>query len=856
MEEEFGTNNTKIREEYDSKKIATSLDHLNFDIMSYFSKQRKSSEEMMNQYKNYFKIDPNKDLSEDILRQKFPGKRSVVYNNNEILRFSNFDKKNIKDILSSTTFPKSKLRMIKKYANKEESSNSKKNIEKELKNNNDNNIKENDVMTCTNLLNQLVYIKKGDIINKNKTILIKNKDIEKEEEKKVVPRLNLLTKLVKKPRNSEYKKIVKFKANDDIENLNKAKCRHRSVKKKLLNMSFEDEYLHLKYKKISNEMSPPLNLRRTTRRNQTVVTRLNLLDNFNKKEKEEIKELGENYWGKNLNFSRKYSGNVFLKNKRKTDANNDLLKSMKMKDFKKFARKSMYTKTTKQKLTSITITLKPLELEKNSSDEKDKKNKKEESFADKQMKKLKYKQKQLDKDIILYHMKNNSDMKPAPEINKKSEDIMKKKGKYIPLYKRALDIQNEKKFNSAVMLETKKAAELSQNYATSKITPNKDAEKKFFYNQIKWKKKVNKKTVNLRNLLNNRKEESLTQNLTFRPKLNEKTVLIASKKRISKSNDKNNIFIRLYKESAEKEKNLNKLQKKYKPNFQPIIYNKSPNIITKKNNIIQRNIDYKINISRTNYNKKKNVIYIEEELSLNSYPSLIINDSIFNDKNNNNKENIIPKNNTENIKKKTNKESYVSSTTDLCTDRNKNNLIPGCSSKMIPIIQEPKCQTERQYIRCYSSQIKNPNNFKNFIASNNKISPFNSNESNNIKNWKLDNVCKTDRLIVRDNNLNYNNNELKVELWTIDDIGENLSTIKSEESWAEKLKSDSLNFKDILNENKQELMDTKEKSVYKVRNNNLFSINLNNIENSNNQLKPNIVKGKQNIFYKYFKKKE
>ena len=448
-------------------------------------------------------------------------------------------------------------------------------------------------------------------------------------------------------------------------------------------------------------------------------------------------------------------------------------------------------------------------------------------------------------------MRNNSDMKPAPQINKKSENIMKKKGKYIPLYKRAIDIQNEKKFNYAVMLETKKTNELNQKYSTSNITFSKEEEKKFFYNQIRWKKDINKKTANLRCLLNSRNEESLTQNSTFKPKLTERTILLANKKRINKSNDNSNVFIRLYKENEEKEKSLKKLQKKYTPNFQPIIYDKSPNRTTKIHNINKRNknINYKINTSRTNYNNKKRVVYVEEELSLDSYPSLFINESIIKAKNkHNSKVKIIQKNNPDNLKKKLNKESYISNTTEIGTDRNKNNFIPVCSTKVTSSNQDPNSRVDRQYVRHYSDYIKNPKKIKNYLIANNKIS---------LKNGKFDNECKTDRIIIGGNNINYNNNDVKVELWTVDDIGENLSAIKREESWVEKLKNDSLNFKDVLNENKQEMVEDKEKNKYEIKNNNLFSINLNNIDNScmNNQLRPSIIKGKQNIFYKYFKKK-
>ena len=229
MDDEYETNNTKMYDENEAKKIETSLDNLNFDIMNYYSKQRKSSDEMMNEYKNYFNIKSNKVFS-DYLKKKTPGKKSVVYNNNDIFRFSNLnlEKKELKSILTTTTYPKNKKVIINNYSNNLEEIFSKNNIETESKNNNGN----SEVMSCKNLLNQLVYVKKGDVVNKNKSNLIISKDIENNEEKKVVPRLNLLTKLVKKPRNSEYKKIVKFKANDDIENFNKAKCRHRSVKKK------------------------------------------------------------------------------------------------------------------------------------------------------------------------------------------------------------------------------------------------------------------------------------------------------------------------------------------------------------------------------------------------------------------------------------------------------------------------------------------------------------------------------------------------------------------------------------------------------------------------------------------------
>ena len=311
MDEEYDTNNNNAtREEEDAKKIATSIDPLNSDIINYFSKQGKNNMDMMNEYNNFFK---DKDTTEANLKTKFSGKRSVIYNNNDIFRYSNFEKID-KNILASTTYPKNKRTIYIKGRNEQTPTISEKNneTETEIKNDNDDDQKSNKVMKCVTLYDRLVHIKKGDIINKNKGSLIMNKELENSEEKKIIPRLNLLTKLVKKPRNSEYKKIVTFKANDDLENYSKLKCRHRSVKKKIPNINFgDDDYLDLKYNKSNNnELNTILDLRRTTKRHQTVASKLNIIDNLGLKEKENIKELDDSYWS-NIKFERKYSGNVF-----------------------------------------------------------------------------------------------------------------------------------------------------------------------------------------------------------------------------------------------------------------------------------------------------------------------------------------------------------------------------------------------------------------------------------------------------------------------------------------------------------------------------------------------------------------
>ena len=244
------------------------------------------------------------------------------------------------------------------------------------------------------------------------------------------------------------------------------------------------------------------------------------------------------------------------------------------------------------------------------------------SFAERQMKILQIKNNNINKLKIKLEKKNI--FEHSPKINSNSQKLIKKKGIYIPIFKRSVKIQYDKnvKFNlfSKMRKDSKIKNEKNKGHISyrgqGKNSNNKIV--KFFESQISWKEKVNSKTKKLKNSLEKEKENSLNEELLFKP-------IIFNNSEYKIKNKSKSIFMKLYNDQNIKEKNLEKLKKKLTPSFIPNIndekrlhyYNKKNNNIL--NNYSKFNMNNSNNTSRlrnnisSNFKNLNKILYYEEE---------------------------------------------------------------------------------------------------------------------------------------------------------------------------------------------------------------------------------------------------
>ena len=929
-------------------EILDSLDNFNDSLINNLSNNEKKDLEKIwiGHLHDYFKKNTEIDINDSSLSKQSNKKMSMLFNEEDFMRFS---KGIIRKFLSSSISPKKKSSFKKKlskvYSNQEI-------IPTPILNPPPPELRSSKILTCTNQLSTLISIRRP---KKNiRRSLLKKPEIvtQTEVQKKItnkdddniaynsyfnINNNNSISKKITRHRKySDYRKVVTFKdfeenkIESDEYNSLRHKNRCRLVKRKdsgsNQNYSNNDGNKTFDYKISStkninkgikrnlDEYFHQFNGRKSDKRHKTVSANSNIV--VNDLIKKGLIEEPKYYKKSSLALFNSRADN-FNSKKRRDRNKRDSTSTIKNKNIIKNVRKSISGRKENNKRPSFTVIFtKPIE----SPNKNKNKVKKKDTFFDKQIKKYSYKQKQIKRDSQRMEEIEKKEMRSIPEISEKSKKIMKKKGKHIPLYKRSLELHYEKQFNYAVNEENKKSSELEQNY-TSIHSKNLKINKNFFNDQINWKKNISDKTNSLRTLLNSNKEEKLIQNLSFRPKLSEKTTLLANKKRQNKSDDRDNIFKRLFDESKSKEKNLIKLHKKLSPNFKPVINDASSSIhnFTLRKNYtknVPKNIKFrnneekkKINTSRQYLRKDKVLFFEDEKLSLDSFPSLMDKDTEYEEIINNiNSININEEKNKQSkyfnikylenlFKRKSNKESNISST-ELCSDKNRNNIIPLPYTKVPPL--EQKSITHRGFFRQESAPLSGRTNRrknKNIPITERYHFDANSQSGKFYKN--INNNFDNNGANLWENNKKKKKKEKGKEIWTIEDIGENISEIKSEESWISKIKQISKNEKNYnLEENKTNFNNINKeigkKSSFKNSNNSqntkglinrltkkkkgerrisvelidsnqdkpkegkLFSINLNNIRTCpiNGNLKPFVIKEKQNIFYKFFRKKD
>ena len=232
------------------------------------------------------------------------------------------------------------------------------------------------------------------------------------------------------------------------------------------------------------------------------------------------------------------------------------------------------------------------------------------SFFQKQITRQRLKEIKIKRKKEMINNLKNKSYSYTPKIDKFSSEIIKKKGDYVPLFKRAVEIENEKKMRILIKQKMK-----NRNFSANNSNIKKRTQKQineFFNTQMSWKNKVEKENNILKKKLKEQEEQEIIKLQSyFRP--SKSSINISKKKQKSystiydndmsknsiysnylKINNKRNFGNRLYKDYEKRQKNLIKLKKKLTPSFTPMI-NKSNNssknnsFIINKRNVIKHN---------------------------------------------------------------------------------------------------------------------------------------------------------------------------------------------------------------------------------------------------------------------------
>lgn len=206
----------------------------------------------------------------------------------------------------------------------------------------------------------------------------------------------------------------------------------------------------------------------------------------------------------------------------------------------------------------------------------------------------------------------------SPKIDELSLEIIRNKGNYVPLFKRAVELENEKKMKILIKQKIKNK-NLSLNASKIKKRTKKQINE-FYKTQMNWKDKVQKENNILKLKLREKENESeKNSEMNFTPRLSKSELTISRRKsrpktsfalydnNICKSttysiylkeNMKTNIGYKLYKDYETRQKKLNRLKKKLAPSFTPII-NKSSSYASRNYNwmIKRRNLSKSIDKS-------------------------------------------------------------------------------------------------------------------------------------------------------------------------------------------------------------------------------------------------------------------
>ena len=419
------------------------------------------------------------------------------------------------------------------------------------------------------------------------------------------------------------------------------------------------------------------------------------------------------------------------------------------------------------------------------------------------------------KDLELKENKKNNNS--APKINKMSLKILKNKGNYIPLTKRAKEIQNLK--NAKILYNQKlKDKNYKYNNQSDNVKKTQKEIDDFFYVQMKWKAEIEKKNDDLKKKLNLEKNNS---EIVHEFKIDPKSELIILKKRKKQSSSMSditgscsNIMInysinRLYNDYKNRQKRLNKLEKELTPSFIPSINKPLPY--------------YSKNVGKNNYNYNYNKKAINDDI--NKYKEKVNNYKYQNNNNNSidfSSGSSYVKSQKSRNPKKDNKKQKSSRLLNKKENNLKSTAVDSKNTKSIQKISSDNNFSELWKINENISSNEEYSKSTNIKKDNYHIK--NKNNDNNIKNKNNNNNNNHSNTIAESNSSNhYLNSFFEIEKTVYNN--NNSHTNKN-------ISKNSVNNTNIDSYNNNI---TKTNSFIKKKNNNkIMNCKMNNVNNNNN----------------------
>ena len=486
--------------------------------------------------------------------------------------------------------------------------------------------------------------------------------------------------------------------------------------------------------------------------------------------------------------------------------------------------------------------------------------KKKLDFYEKNLLKKQYIENQLEKKRKKKEKIEKSNLKNKPNVNAISEKIVRKKfhNNYIPINQRGIQL-GALKHTEYLINEQKKNLD-ALNLQKGKIKMNDYQINNFIKKQFEWKEEIDDRKLGLQIMKKIKSEDNLLDDTNYNTNnnnsnynsnsniikntiyLSKKTEELANKK-INQFCDKYNIkrsqiYDRLYKEGITKEKEIKKLNEKYKNTFQPyvnkykkyIYFNKKGKTLKKTHSDIHLIEKKMIDVSKTSrkHYTKANSIITKRSSKLVSKSASINNDIDKKEEEDSKISSIQNKINPfmrNSIKASTsiNKMNYD-------TNHSTNNNIISLDIKNIDSLSEKEHNLTPKLRDLNSFTIQNINKAKE------NNDNYDSNYQKNIKN-----------LITMDFNFNFDedqkNFEQESDILTKSDMGMTSLLRKStykefdEPSWIEELIQ-------ISNEKTKKINDIQSR---------LYKINIGN-SSATRTYKPFTIIGKNEIFSNLFKK--
>ena len=250
---------------------------------------------------------------------------------------------------------------------------------------------------------------------------------------------------------------------------------------------------------------------------------------------------------------------------------------------------------------------------------KNEENPKGNNFYEKQLKKQKYTEFKINKKRREKELKESMNYYSIPKINSFSNDLLIIRGNYIPLFKRAIELENERKAKILINQRLKENNFQIQN--KSNLTKRNSKQiSEFYYEQMEWRDRVDKKNEYLKNIMDQKERENDSEISNYEMKIDPKSEFIIRTKRQNdyyypkndSSISRNSTLVinysanRLYKDYKIREKKLKKLKNELTPSFKPAINPPLPfySSRTSRNNEINNDKSYLQKYKKSRYKSK------------------------------------------------------------------------------------------------------------------------------------------------------------------------------------------------------------------------------------------------------------